>query len=289
MTPDIVIIGCGFLGEAAAALFSARGAHVLGLVRSEASRATLSRASFETALCDVTSDASVAALSPRLSGVPVAIHAVSPGMRGEEAYAALYRDGLQRVVAAWQPRRVIFVSSTSVYAQDDGSWITEESPTEPARETGRILLEAERIALEAGGIAARLTGIYGPGRSYLLRNFLSGEAVLENGGGRWVNQIHRDDGAAALARLGDPDVSPGVYNVNDDTPTIQREVYGWMADFFGRPLPPVGAPGLALRRGVTSKRISNGKLRGLGWTPAFPSYRDALPLLAAAISSDSLE
>lgn len=289
MSPDIVIIGCGFLGEAAAALFSARGASVLGLVRSEASRASLSHASFETALCDVTSDASVAALSPRLSGVPVAIHAVSPGMRGEEAYAALYRDGLQRVVAAWQPRRVIFVSSTSVYGQDDGSWITEESPTEPARETGRILLEAEKIALEAGGIAARLTGIYGPGRSYLLRNFLSGEAVLENGGGRWINQIYRDDGAAALVRLGDPEVSPGVYNVTDDTPTTQREVYGWMADFFGRPLPPEGPPGLALRRGVTSKRISNAKMHGLGWAPTFPSYRDALPLLAAAISADSLE
>ena len=289
MSPDIVIIGCGFLGEAAAALFSARGASVLGLVRSEASRASLSHASFETALCDVTSDASVAALSPRLSGVPVAIHAVSPGMRGEEAYAALYRDGLQRVVAAWQPRRVIFVSSTSVYGQDDGSWITEESPTEPARETGRILLEAEKIALEAGGIAARLTGIYGPGRSYLLRNFLSGEAVLENGGGRWINQIHRDDGAAALVRLGDPEVSPGVYNVTDDTPPTQREVYGWMADFFGRPLPPEGPPGLALRRGVTSKRISNAKMHGLGWAPTFPSYRDALPLLAATISADSLE
>lgn len=289
MSPDIVIIGCGFLGEAAAALFSARGASVLGLVRSEASRASLSHASFETALCDVTSDASVAALSPRLSGVSVAIHAVSPGMRGEEAYAALYRDGLKRVVAAWQPRRVIFVSSTSVYGQDDGSWITEESPTEPARETGRILLEAEKIALEAGGIAARLTGIYGPGRSYLLRNFLSGEAVLENGGGRWINQIHRDDGAAALVRLGDPEVSPGVYNVTDDTPTTQREVYGWMADFFGRPLPPEGPPGLALRRGVTSKRISNAKMHGLGWAPTFPSYRDALPLLAAAISADALE
>ena len=289
MNPEVLIIGCGFLGEAAAALFSARGASVLGLVRSEASRASLSHASFETALCDVTSDASVAALSPRLSGVPVAIHAVSPGMRGKEAYAALYRDGLQRVVAAWQPRRVIFVSSTSVYGQDDGSWITEESPTEPARETGRILLEAEKIALEAGGIAARLTGIYGPGRSYLLRNFLSGEAVLENGGGRWINQIHRDDGAAALVRLGAPEVSPGVYNVTDDTPTTQREVYGWMADFFGRPLPPEGPPGLALRRGVTSKRISNAKMHGLGWAPTFPSYRDALPLLAAAISADSLE
>jgi nucleoside-diphosphate-sugar epimerase len=283
MTPDVVIIGCGFLGEAAAALFSARGARVLGLVRSAESLAALADASFETARCDVADDASVEALARKLCGVPLAIHAVSAGGGGAGEYASLYRDGLKKVVASWQPRRVIFVSSTSVYGQDDGSWITEESPTEPPRETGRILLEAERIALDAGGIAARLTGIYGPGRSYLLRNFLSGEAVLENGGGRWINQIHRNDGAAALVRLGDPEVSPGVYNVTDDTPATQREVYGWMADFFGRPLPPSGPPGLALRRGVTSKRISNAKLRGLDWAPAYPSYRDALPLLASEI------
>lgn len=283
MTPDVVIIGCGFLGEAAAALFSARGASVLGLVRSAESQAALARDSFETARCDVSDDGSVEALAPRLRGVPLAIHAVSAGGGGAEEYAALYRDGLKRIVTSWQPRRVIFVSSTSVYGQDDGSWITEESPAEPARETARILLEAERIALETGGIAARLTGIYGPGRSYLLRNFLSGEAVLENGGGRWINQIHRDDGAAALVRLGDPEVSPGVYNVTDDTPATQREVYGWMADFFGRPLPPEGVAGISLRRGVTSKRISNAKMRGIGWAPAYPSYRDALPRLASEI------
>lgn len=283
MTPDVVIIGCGFLGEAAAALFSHRGARVLGLVRSAESLDALAGAPFETARCDVSDDASVEELACRLRGVPLAIHAVSAGGGGASEYASLYRDGLQRVVASWHPRRMIFVSSTSVYGQDDGSWITEGSPAEPARETGRILLEAEGIALKAGGIAARLTGIYGPGRSYLLRNFLSGEAVLENGGGRWINQIHRDDGASALVRLGDPEVSPGVYNVTDDTPATQREVYGWMADFFGRPLPPEGPAGLALRRGVTSKRISNVKMRGLGWVPAYPSYRDALPLLISSI------
>jgi len=283
MSPEVVIIGCGFLGEAAAALFSARGYRVLGLVRSTESRARLAGAAFETALCDVTSDASVSALSDRLSGVPVAIHAVSPGMGGEEAYAALYRDGLERVIRHWGPRRTIFVSSTSVYGQDDGSWIIEESPTEPVRETGRILRQAEEIALQAGGISARFSGIYGPGRSYILRSFLAGEAVLEEGGGRWMNQIHRDDGAAALARLGEADVPAGIYNVTDSMPATQREVYGWMAEFYGKPLPPVGPAGLARRRGVTSKRISNQKLRALGWAPRFPSYRDALPLIAATI------
>jgi len=121
MTPDVAIIGCGFLGEAAAALFSAQGVRVLGLVRSAESLAALTDASFETARCDVSDDTSVGALASRLRGVPLAIHAVS-ARGGAEEYAALYRDGLERIIRHWSPHRTIFVSSTSVYGQDDGSW-----------------------------------------------------------------------------------------------------------------------------------------------------------------------
>ncbi len=279
MKPEVLIIGCGFLGEAAADFFSTRGKHVLGLVRSEKSLSALSGRSFEVATCDVTDDASVATLTPRLRGVPLAVYCVSSGRGGAEDYAAVYRDGLRRVIDAWNPGRMIYVSSTSVYAQNDGEWVTEESPTLPDRETGRILLEAEGVALEKGAIVARFSGIYGPGRSVLLRMFLSGEAVLEEGGQRWINQIHRDDGAAALVHLGDLPEAEGVYNVTDDTPVTQRGVYGWMADALNRPLPPEGPLNLNRKRGVSSKRISNQRLRATGWTPVFPSYRDALPQL----------
>jgi nucleoside-diphosphate-sugar epimerase len=283
VNPEVLIIGCGFLGEAAADLFSAQGESVLGLVRTVESRSKLSGRAFETALCDVTSDTSVAALSPRLEGVPLVLYAVSSGGGTAADYAAIYRDGLRRVLFAWKPQRLIFVSSTSVYGQNDGSWITEESPTLPERDTARVLLEAEELALHYGGIVARLTGIYGPGRSMLLRKFLSGEAVIEEGGRRWLNQIHRDDGASALLRLAAPSVPAGIYNVTDDTPVSQRELYGWMADFLQRPLPPEGASSEFRKRGITSKRISNEKLRSLGWTPDYPSYREALPELVAAL------
>ena len=283
MNPEVLIIGCGFLGEAVAELFSARGKRVLGLVRSESSLEALAGRPFAAACCDVTDPYSVEVFAPRLRNVALAIYAVSSGHRGAESYAAVYRDGLCRVIESWNLGRVIFIGSTSVYAQTDGSWVTEESATVPNRETVRILLEAEKIALAAGGSVARLSGIYGPGRTYLLKRFLSGEAVLEEGGHRWMNQIHRDDGAAALVRLGDPDVPVGLYNVTDNTPSTQREVYGWMADFLGKTLPPEGPADLKSKRGWTSKRISNKKVRGCGWAPAYPSYRDALPQLFSFI------
>ena len=283
MNPEVLIIGCGFLGETAAELFSARGNRVLGLVRSETSRSALAGLSWEVAACDVTDSDSVARLNPRLRGVPLAIYAVSAGHGGAETYAEVYREGLRRVMDQWRPVRTIFVSSTSVYGQNDGSWVNEESPTLPERETGRILLQAEELALAAGGSVARLSGIYGPGRSMLLKKFLAGEAVLEEGGHRWLNQIHREDGASALLSIGDPAAPSGIYNVTDDTPVTQRELYGWLANFLNRSLPPEGPLDLSRKRGVTSKRVGNGKLHSIGWVPRYPSYRDALPQLVSGI------
>jgi nucleoside-diphosphate-sugar epimerase len=286
MNPEILIIGCGFLGEAAAGLFSASGRRVLGINRTPRGTGDCLADSFEIAACDITSGPAVRALAPKVQGADLAIHAVSSGGAGAESYAALYRDGLARILDAWHPKRVIFVSSTSVYAQTDGSWVTEESPTEPDRETGRILLEAERTALAAGGSVVRLSGIYGPGRSVLLRKFLSGEAVLEKEANRWINQVHRDDAAAALFSLGTFSAQSGIFNVSDDTPATQRDVYGWMADVLNRPLPPEGVADRNRKRGWTSKKVSNQKFRSMGWSPRFPSYCDALPLL---ISPDFLK
>ena len=55
-----------------------------------------------------------------------------------EAYRSVYVDGLSNALAAVEPRRLLFVGSTSVYAQVDGRWVDETSETKPERETGRI-------------------------------------------------------------------------------------------------------------------------------------------------------
>lgn len=277
MPGKVVLAGCGFLGEAAAGFFMAAGWRVLGLTASAASAASLRAKGFEAADCDITQPLT----APDGWQAPDAlIHAASSGRGGVDAYRAVYRDGMHHLLSAYAPRHAIFTGSTSVYGQTDGSVVTEDSPAEPDRETGRVLLEAEGVALGAGGAVARLSGIYGPGRSVLLRKFLAGEAVLEAGGGRWINQIHRDDAARALVRMAEAGAA-GIFNVCDDTPATQRDVYGWIAAFLGRPLPPEGPADLSRKRGWTSKRVANARLRALGWKPEFPSYADALPSLVA--------
>ena len=273
----MVIAGCGFLGEAAAFLFSESGSRVLGLCATQKTVARLAGKPFEVRAADITGRLSE--IPPEWETPDLLIHCASSGRGGADEYRAIYRDGLANLLEFFAPRRVIFTGSTSVYAQEDGEWVDENSPAEPPRETGRILLEAEALALAAGGIVARLAGIYGPGRSVYLRKFLEGTAALEAGGSRWTNQIHRDDAACALKFLANPAVPAGVFNVCDDSPATQRDLYGWIAGFLNKPLPPEGPRDPDRKRGWTSKRVSNAKLRSTGWVPRFASYRDALPSL----------
>ena len=274
--PRIVIAGCGFVGLAAARLFQNAGWSVHGLTHSAESADALKDEPFSVAACDISDAASVQRFKKWLGVTPdVVLHCASSGRGGVEAYRNVYHEGALNLVTTLAPQLLVFTSSTSVYAQTEGAVVTEDSAAEPLRETGCILREAEDFVLAWGGIVARLAGIYGPGRSVMLRKFFSGEAVIEGDGSRIVNQIHRDDAAGALLTLATRRES-GIFNVSDDTPMPQREIYEWLARRFALPLPPGGPIDPDRKRGWTSKRVGNAKLRALGWVPQFPSFFDAV-------------
>jgi len=274
--PRIVIAGCGFVGLAAARVFHAAGWDVLGLTHSPESAEALRGEPFAVEPCDISNAETVRVIAARFEEKPDAVvHCASSGRGGADAYRSVYLQGVRNLLGAFAPARLIFTSSTSVYAQTDGSVVTECSPAKPPRETGRLLRETEDLVLSHGGTVARLAGIYGPGRSVLLRKFFGGEAVIEGDGGRIVNQVHRDDIASALRVLVEKKAS-GIFNVSDDAPMAQREIYAWLAQRFARPIPPNGPINPDRKRGWTSKRVSNAKLRVLGWQPAFVSFFDAV-------------
>lgn len=90
----------------------------------------------------------------------------------EAGYRTAYVEGLQHVLG-WlkqhgqRPKRLLFVSSSSVYGQQQGEWVDETSPTVAGGYSGRLMLEAEQVALDSGIPASRvrLTGIYGDRKS----------------------------------------------------------------------------------------------------------------------------
>ena len=270
----VFIAGCGFVGLAAARLFHSRGWEVLAGTHTPESAAQLGGEPFAALAVDIADPAALAA-PPELRGLDAVIHCASSGRGGADAYRRVYLEGAQNLATVLAPKRLIFTGSTSVYTQTDGAWVTETSTALPDRETGRVLREAEDVVLATGGSVARLAGIYGPSRSVLLKKFLAGEAVIEGDGGRWINQIHRDDAAAALLTLVES-AATGIFNVSDDEPMTQRAVYEWLAGHFQQPLPPSGPIPTDRKRGWTSKRVSNASLRALGWSPQYPSFPQAV-------------
>jgi nucleoside-diphosphate-sugar epimerase len=273
--PRILIVGCGYVGEATADLFHSASWNVEGWVHSKESAARLSLKPYSIRVMDVSQCGDVAKRAETFDAV---IHCVSSRGGDAEAYREIYLNGARHLLETFPKAKILFTSSTSVYAQRDGSRVTEESETKPLRETSRILLEVERLILEKGGTIARLAGIYGPQRSALLSKFLNGTATIDPNHDRFVNQVHRDDIASALFLLLDREAqtSAQIYNVVDDQPLLQSECYRWLAQRLDRPLPPTRKSQQPRKRGDTNKRVSNTKLRCLGWTPHYPTFADAM-------------
>ena len=286
----VLLIGCGFVGERAADLLQADGHEVIGITHSPTSAERLSTAKPWRALaCDVSSSADVLALRVQTGAVDAFIHCASSGKGGAEMYQAVYVDGMTHLIAAYPEARPLYTGSTSVYPQTDGSTVDESSPADPGRDTGRLLRAAEDIALNNGGAVARLAGIYGPGRSFVLKNLLEGKSGIEvNDGapdGRLLNQIHADDAAAAIVHLVTQQHA-GLFNVVDDAQMTQRACLEKLAALFSLPVPETKAPDPNRKRGWSHKHVSNAKLRATGWTPKYPSYFDALrddPQLVSSI------
>lgn len=287
----ILVIGCGFVGERAADLLHEAGHGVTGITHSSASAERLAVAKpWRVLACDISQPAQVQALAEAVGPVDAFLHCASSGRGGAEAYQAVYVDGLRHLIAAFPGARAVFTSSTSVYPQTDGGIVDETSPAEPPRDTGRLLRAAEELALAAGGIAARVAGIYGPGRSFVLKNLLEGKSGVETApgapDGRCLNQIHREDAASALVHLALQPGLAGLFNVVDDAPLLQRECLERLAFLFSLPRPGDRAPDPGRKRGWTHKRVSNARLRASGWQPLYPDYFRALqedPDLASSI------
>lgn len=267
--PRILIAGCGYVGTAAADLFHAAQWRVEGWTHSSESAAQLVGKPYTVRAVDIADGEAVEEAAAQFDAV---VHCASSGGAGAEGYRRVYFEGAKNLLATLRPRTFLYTSSTSVYAQAAGEWVDETSVAEPGHETGRILRETEELVRQSGGCVARLAGIYGPGRAALLRKLLSGEARIEERGERYLNQVHRDDIATALLHLASLSGDSRIVNVSDDEPLTQRECYEWLAAKLNRPLPVVALRSSERKRGPSNKRVSNRKLRALGWEPRFPSF-----------------
>jgi nucleoside-diphosphate-sugar epimerase len=265
----VLIAGCGDLGTEVGLRFAATGRPVLGLRR----RATLLPDAIDGLSRDLTRPFELPAVDP----IEILVVATAADGRDVDTYRRAYLDGLDHVLDALEagghrPGRALLVSSTGVYGVEDGSWVDESTPAVPSRPTGRILLETEQRLHQRmpAAVAFRLAGIYGPGRTRLIDQIESGDAVLPEPDVH-TNRIHRDDAAAAIVHLMTMAAEPPPLLIGtDDDPALKGDVLRFLADELGRPVPP-RAP-VERRRGG-DKRCRNAALRATGFELRYPDFR----------------
>lgn len=256
--PSLLIAGHGFLGAALEREFAGAGWEVT----------TLARSGGADMRCDIGSAQQVAAVP---GDYDLVIQCAATGGGGEEAYRRVYLRACRNLLERFPEGKLCFVSSTSVYAQSDHSLVTETSPAEPATATGKILRQAENAALDGGGTVVRLSGLYGPGRCHILKNFLAGTARLDGAGERVMNFVHRDDAATALRVIAGARAPESLFNVSAGS-VRQRDGYAALAGHFSLPLPPPAEHAGPRKRGNSSKHVSSDLLRSLGWQPKYPDF-----------------
>jgi nucleoside-diphosphate-sugar epimerase len=290
----VLIVGCGYVGLPLGAALARLGNEVFGLRREPWSAAGPESAGIKPLGGDITRPEDLARLP---AGYDWVVNCVSSSGGGAEQYRSIYVQGTRNLLqwlAARPPGKFVYTSSTAVYGQNDGSTVDEAAPTEPLAATARVLLEAEKVLLEAArqsgfpAIIARLAAIYGPGRGYWFKQYLSGQGRMEAGGGRILNMIHRDDVVGVLIALLERGRAGEIYNAVDDEPVTQLGCFQWLSGVLGRPLPPGASqdPAASSKRGLANKRVSNRKLKSqLGYTFRYPSFRQGYePEIAAAVS-----
>lgn len=282
-----LIVGCGYLGMRVARRWRDAGDRVLAVTRQAARVAEFEAADLEPVSADV---ADADAAWDRLPPPDTVLWAVGFDRTGAATARDVHVVGLGRLLdglavavraSRAAPPRIILSSSTGVWGDEGGGLVDESTPPRPARETGRVLIEAESVLRShplGPGVALRFAGLYGPGRLPRLDDLRAGRPIAADPDS-WLNLVHIDDAARAVCAVAAGAAPQPLYVVSDGKPVRRRDWYGRLAALAEAP-EPVWDPAAPRQRGE-NRRVSPALLfRDRGFTPNHP---DALLALASLV------
>jgi len=271
-----LIIGCGYLGHRVALKWRDVGDTVFALTRSEETAERFRADGLHPIVGDV--------MQPETLTFPddmtTCLYAVGLDRSAGFSQQEVYVGGLSNVLTAetFQPEKLIYISSTSVYGQTDGEPVDEQSPTQPDRDNGKVCVDAERLIrkqVKSDWNILRLSGIYGPDRLLARKEKLANREPMRGNPNGYLNLIHVEDAVQAVLKCeASPDAINELFLISDDRPMLRREYYTTLAKQFGTPEPVF----VEYNGDNLGKKCINQKAKNLlGFDPRYSSIAEGLP------------
>lgn len=288
----VFLVGCGYVGRQLAQRLQVNGHKVMALVRTDSSYELLRAQGLQAVRIDLDDPTEHVIL--QMQGALIYYFAPPPPAGIIDTRMMHF---LNAITESPCPARIVLISTSGVYGDCQGEWVTEDRPPQPATDRARRRLDAERQALAWGEahdvpvIILRVPGIYGPGRLPEKR-LRSREPVLREQESPWSNRVHVHDLVRACLAAGETGRPSAVYNISDGHPTTMTDYFNRVADALGLERPPqitLVRARIELSEAMQSyldesKRLDNRRMRKeLGVEPRYP---DLIQGLAACLADD---
>ena len=171
------------------------------------------------------------------TGITHVLSCIPPDKNGEDPVLKSLKSKLESLSPEW----VGYLSTTGVYGNTEGDWVTEIDQTNPCQKRSHNRLNCEKKWVESGLPVQifRLPGIYGPGRS-----------TIETIRNQKIRVIFKKD--QVFSRIHVADITNAIIyllqnknylkfhqiiNIADDEPCSQIEVIQYCYDLLGLKMP----------------------------------------------------
>ncbi|NVO00479.1 MAG: NAD-dependent epimerase/dehydratase family protein [Geobacteraceae bacterium] len=282
---SLFIIGCGDIGMRVGAAIAAMSIKVFGFSRGNKFPHDTTSSGITLSHYDL--DILESSPAPDFKGAPLLYLAPPPGGGKSDTRVANF---LVTIKPGFEPAKVIYMSTTSVYGECGDDTITEERAVNPSNHTALRRYDAEqRFRLWCSEhsvplVILRVSGIYGPGRIPMQR-IHSREPLLNEIEAGYTNRIHSDDLTqiciAAIEKGEDGDI----FNISDGETNKMNDYFNAITDLMGVDRLPqvtleegrkVMSP-LMLSYMTESRKVSNRRmLDRLGITLKYPTMLEGL-------------
>ena len=225
----LLVIGCGKLGQKLGLLAKKTPLDLLGFKRKKITSTNIrieQQDIFDKSFFD----------KVKIHSPDFILYSLSADEQSEKSYRRNYIEGLKQVIKSIKYinnfQHLFFVSSTSVYGDNNDQFIDEFSETSPKNFRGTILLEAENLlnTVKFNSTVLRLSGIYGSGRNYMIK--LSQDAESWPKVDRWTNRINEDDAANFIIFLLNQclqgEIPEKLYLLTDKEPITLFRLLNWI-------------------------------------------------------------